>query len=131
MENINFLDEVLLKNKISISHFIKVREGCGYGGNKKSISITYAFLGELKVKHILVDNQEHTDRALINSINTKHNIQPKKIELRNPSPPINISWSGLKVKVLDVILSAEDKMSNEDFEEILNKITSETTHNSL
>jgi hypothetical protein len=125
MENINFLDEVLLKNKISLSHFIKVREGCGMGGNKKSISIAYAFLSELKVKHILVDNEEHTDRRLINSINIKHNIQPIKYELRYPSQPRNISdWSGFSVKVLDVILSPQDKLSNEDFEKILIKIKS-------
>jgi hypothetical protein len=125
MENINFLDEVLLKNKISLSHFIKVREGCGMGGNRKSISIAYAFLGELKVKHILVDNEEHTDRSLINSINIRHNIQPIKFELRNPSQRRDISdWSGFSVKVLDVILSPEDKLSNEDFEKILIKIKS-------
>jgi hypothetical protein len=125
MENINFLDEVLLKNKISLSHFIKVREGCGMGGNRKSISIAYAFLGELKVKHILVDNEEHTDRSLINSINIRHNIQPIKFELRNPAQRRNISdWSGLCVKVLDVILLPEDKLSNEDFEKILIKIKS-------
>jgi len=95
------------------------------GGNRKSISIAYAFLGELKVKHILVDNEEHTDRSLINSINIRHNIQPIKFELRNPSQRRDISdWSGFSVKVLDVILSPEDKLSNEDFEKILIKIKS-------
>jgi len=120
MENINFLDEILLKNKIGLSHFIKVREGCGMGGNRKSISITYAFLGILKVKHILIDKEEHTDRKLINSITLKHNIRPIKFDLRNPSQRRNISdWSGLSVKVLDVILTPEAPLNNEDLDRIL------------
>jgi hypothetical protein len=125
MENINFLDEILLKYKINLSHFIKVREGCAWGGNRKSISLAYAFLGELQVKYLLIDNEEHTDRELINTISQKHNINPKKYELKNASQRRNISnWSGLSVKVLDVILSPEDKLSNEDFEKILIKIKS-------
>ncbi|MBE7634092.1 DUF7663 domain-containing protein [Tenacibaculum finnmarkense] len=56
MENINFLDEILLKEQLPISHFIKVREGCGFGGNRKSISIVYAFLADLKTKYLLVDS---------------------------------------------------------------------------
>jgi len=125
MENINFLDEILLKYKINLSHFIKVREGCAWGGNRKSISLAYAFLGELQVKYLLIDNEEHTDREIINTISQKHNINPKKYELKNASQRRNISsWSGLSVKVLDVILSPEDKLSNEDFEKILIKIKS-------
>jgi hypothetical protein len=123
MENINFLDEILLKYKINLSHFIKVREGCGLGGNRKSISIAYAFLGELKVKHILIDNEEHTDKELINSITHKHNIRPIKFDLRNPSQRGIISdWSGYRVKVLDVTLTPEAPLSNEDLDRILIKI---------
>ena len=44
-----------IKNKIKISHFVKVREGCGFGGNKKSISIAYAFLSNFKTKYLLVE----------------------------------------------------------------------------
>lgn len=125
MENINFLDEVLLKNKINLSHFIKVREGCGMGGNRKSISITYAFLGVLQVKHLLIDNEEHTDLELIDSLKVKHNMLPIKFELKNASQRRNISdWSGLSVKVLDVVISPDDKLSSEDFEEVLIKIKS-------
>lgn len=123
MENINFLDEILLKNNIKLSHFIKVREGCGMGGNRKSISIVYAFLGELKVKHILVDSEEHTDKELINYISCKHDIIPIKYELKNPSQRRNIAdWSGFSVKVLDVKLMTENSLTNDDLDEILNKI---------
>ena len=120
MENINFLDEILLKNKINLSHFIKVREGCGYGGNKKSISITYAFLGELKVKHILVDEKEDTDKELIKSISRKHDLQPRKYELKNISQRRDIlDWSGNRVKVLDVVLTDNEKMSEEDLNKVI------------
>lgn len=123
MENINFLDEVLLKNNIKLSHFIKVREGCGMGGNRKSISLAYAFLGELKVKHILVDNQEHTDKELINTISRKHNLNPIKYELKNPSQMRYITdWSGFRVKVHDVKLMPANSLSSEDLDAILDKI---------
>jgi hypothetical protein len=125
MENINFLDEILLKNKIKLSHFIKVREGCAWGGNRKSISIAFAFLGELKVKHILIDNEEHTDKELINSISHKHNLQPIKFDLKNAAQRRNIAnWSGISVKVLDVILMPETSLNNEDLDRILQIIRS-------
>jgi hypothetical protein len=73
-ENINFLDEVLLKNSIPISHLIKVREGCGWGGNKKSISIAYAFLSALETQYVLIDREEDTDFALVESIKAKHKL---------------------------------------------------------
>lgn len=123
MENINFLDEILLKNKIKLSHFIKVREGCGYGGNKKSISIAYAYLVELGVRHLLVDREEHTDKELINSISVKHKIYPKKYALKKVANRCNISnWSDLSVTVFDLELIADGIMSEEDFNRILNVI---------
>lgn len=125
MENINFLDEILLKNKIKLSHFIKVREGCGFGGNRKSISIAYAFLGELNVKYILVDQEEHTDKELIKSISNKHNIIPTKYELKNISQRRNIAnWSGYSVKVLKVELMNENPLTDVDLDNILDKIRS-------
>ena len=125
MESINFLDEILFKNKINLSHFIKVREGCGYGGNKKSISIAYAFLGELNVKHILVDNREQTDKELVHSISDKHNLQRMKYELINVSQRGNIAdWSGFRVKVFNVVLTPNDQLSDEDLDKILNIIRS-------
>jgi hypothetical protein len=123
MENINFLDEVLLRKKIKLSHFIKVREGCGLGGNRKSISITYAFLGELLVQHILVDHEEDTDKELIASLLDKHQIKPKKYELKNAAQKRNISnWSDFNVKVFDVQMCSGEVLSNDDLNQILQKI---------
>lgn len=123
MENINFLDEILLKNKIKISHIFKVREGCGFGGNRKSISVAYAFLGNLKVKHVIVDDEEQTDKDLINTIAEKHHIRPEHFFLKNASQRRNIAnWSGLGVKVLDVHIGSHKSLTDEALNEILSKI---------
>lgn len=120
MENINFLEEVLLKNKINISHFIKIREGCGFGGNRKSISIVYAFLGLLNVKYLIIDNQESIDKQLIFEISKKQNLQLKKFKLKNISQRRNISdWSGFSAKVLEVISINDDFLNENDLDEIL------------
>jgi hypothetical protein len=113
-ENINFLDEIILKNKISISHLVKVREGCGFGGNKKSISLVYAFISNLKTKYLLVDSEEHTDFKVIHQLQDKHNISPLLYDLIKTNS-ID-SWSGLYVNVFSVLHSEEqlddDKLSN-------------------
>jgi hypothetical protein len=120
MENINFLDEVLLHFKISLSHLIKVREGCGMGGNRKSISLAYAFLGNLNVQFLLVDNEEHTDKELIKTIALKHKIAFRKYELRNAAQRRNIAnWSDYAVKVLDVLIFNDQQLSDLDFDQIL------------
>lgn len=38
-ENYNFLEELILKHQLAITHFVKVRDGTGFGGGKKSISV--------------------------------------------------------------------------------------------
>lgn len=58
-ENINFFREVVLKQKLNITHFVKVREGCGMGGNNKSITFAYAFIGLMQTRYLLVDNEVH------------------------------------------------------------------------
>ncbi|MCD8445151.1 DUF7663 domain-containing protein [Tenacibaculum finnmarkense] len=116
MENINFLDEILLKEQLPISHFIKVREGCGFGGNRKSISIVYAFLADLKTKYLLVDTEEHTDFYLIKHLARKHKIQFKNYDLKNISQRSNIAnWSDFNVKVLQVVkVNCKESQSMDD-----------------
>lgn len=74
-ENINFLDVVLFKFKIPISHLVKVREGCGFGGGRKSISLAYAFLSTLNTQYLIADREEHTDFELIEELKNKHKLQ--------------------------------------------------------
>lgn len=112
-ENINFLEEVLLKHKISITYFIKVREGFGFGGNRKSISIVYAFLAKLEVKYLFVDDEEHTDFSLVNRIRKRNKIDNISSEIQY----VNCidRWSGLKVNVFKAI-------ADHNLQSTLNKI---------
>ena len=123
MENINFLDEILLKKQISISHLIKIREGCGWGGNRKSISIVYAFLCNLKIKYLLIDSEEHTDFRLIHDLTDKHKLQLKNYHLKNISQRRNIDdWSGLEAKVMEVVCKPEEKLDDDRIHELLEVI---------
>ena len=115
-ENINFLDEILLKQRVKISHFVKVREGCGMGGSRKSISIVYAFIAKLGIKHLFIDNEEHTDFDLINRIKRRHRIDNCSCELSY----INSidSWSGCRVNVFEVL-------NDNNLNTILNQISNQ------
>jgi hypothetical protein len=73
-ENINFLDEVLLKYKINITYLIKVREGCGLGGNRKSITVAYAFAANLGLKYLICDDEAHPDMELVDHLIEKHQL---------------------------------------------------------
>lgn len=120
MENINFLDEILLKEQLPISHLIKIREGCGMGGNRKSISIVYAFLCDLRIKYLLVDNEEHTDFELIHQLASKHNINLKNYHLRNISQRRNIAdWSGFNAKVMKVVFNEDESLNDDRINELL------------
>lgn len=67
-ENINFLQEILLARKLPVSHFFKLREGCGFGGNRKSISVAYGFLGQMGCRYLLADEEIHFDQRLLESL---------------------------------------------------------------
>lgn len=96
-ENINFLDEVLLRYNIKISHLVKVREGCGLGGNRKSITIAYAFAAKLGLEFLICDNEAQPDLKLIDELTAKH----KLINYRFSLEPIGsiANWSSLYVTV--------------------------------
>jgi hypothetical protein len=96
-ENINFLDEIILKHNIKISHLIKVREGCGLGGNRKSITIAYAFAAKLGLQYLICDNEAEPDIELINKLTEKHALINYRFNLEKIG---TISeWSGLFVKI--------------------------------
>ena len=80
-ENINFLEEVLLKQRWRISHLLKVREGCGFGGNRKSISLSYALLSELQTRYLMVDTGVHIDMLLVDTIAKRFSLTPKAVGL--------------------------------------------------
>jgi hypothetical protein len=121
-ENINFLDEVLIKYHIPISHIVKVREGMGFGGNIKSIAISYAFLSKLKTQYLLIDNRADIDQDLIRIIRGKHPEKLKNFKLVNIAQRRNISdWSGYSVTVRRIEI-LDEPFTDENFQENLNQI---------
>ncbi len=118
-ENINFFDEVILKNNIKIPYIVKVREGCGMGGNKKSISIAYAFLSVLNTRYLLIDDEEHTDFEIVNHLKRKHGLMPTDYKLQ-VLDSIS-SWSGFGVKIFSVTYE-NDNLTDNRFKEILKYI---------
>ena len=65
MENNEFLEHILLRGKVRVSHLVKVREGLGFGGgNGRSIAVAYGFLGLLGLKYVIADTQaRYCDKA--------------------------------------------------------------------
>lgn len=84
-ENINFLDEILLKNKVKIDFFIKTNEGFAWGGGRKSIKGVYGLFSELQVNTILTDKLHlfnEDDIELYEKLSKKHNLQPKHYSIK-------------------------------------------------
>ena len=121
-ENINFLEEVLLRNRINISHIVKVREGCAMGGNKKSITVAYAFLSVLNTKYLIIDNHvEDFDFDLFMELKRELKrigipVMDYKLEELEPRPRIH--WSGKEVRIFKVIGRGE-RLTRDRIEEIL------------
>ena len=101
-ENINFLDQIILKNNLPISHIVKVREGCEFGGNRKSISIVYAFLSAMNTKYLIVDKRGHTDYQVVDRLQSKYNLELQTFDL-NQCGSIH-DWSGFEVNIFSVSL---------------------------
>ena len=126
-ENINFLDEVLLKFNIPISHIVKVREGMGYGGNRKSIAICYAFLSKLKTQYLLIDNRADIDEEVTQNIRDKHPENLRNFRLINIAQRRNIyDWSGYSVTVRRIEI-LDEPFTDENFQENLNQIRREVS----
>ena len=124
-ENINFLQEVLLKNRINISHIVKVREGCGFGGNEKCISVAYAFLSVLNTEYLIIDNETHFDFHLFEEMAKNLNLKLKDYELKGLNPICQITtpikWSDFHVNILKVTIK-EGRLTRERMEKILELI---------
>ena len=99
-ENINFLDEVILKYKINIKYLVKVREGCGLGGNRKSITVAYAVAANLGLEYLICDNEANPDVELIDELIEKHKLINYRFNLnKRGSIP---GWSDLHVTVYSI-----------------------------
>lgn len=112
-----FFDEVILKHKLKITHFVKVREGCGMGGNAKSIAQVFPFFSSLQTKYLFMDEGPlQLDGNLIERIQNRHQIHFKKYSINKLALITN--WSAYNVSVLS--LSHSNTVVNyEDIEEEL------------
>lgn len=115
-ENINFLDKVILKNKIPISHIVKVRAGWGGAG----ISIVYYFLSQMKTKYLLIDTQENTNFNILKKLKIKHSLNSLDYSLTNISSLPN--WSELDVNIYTTKF-CQYKLTDEKFKKILGAIS--------
>jgi hypothetical protein len=100
-ENYNFLGEILLKQGVEISHFVKIREGCGFGGCRKSITVFYSMLANLNVRYLLVDNEIHYCRRTHDQYALRYGVDHKKFSLHQLGALS--SWSDFPVKTFEVI----------------------------
>ena len=88
-ENINFLDEIILKNKILISHIVKISDGSSFGGGNQSMSLIYAFLSEMKTKYLLADTFGYPDFNVIEMLKQKNRISPSSYDLFRTNGKLN------------------------------------------
>lgn len=113
-ENYHFLEEVVLRHKLKITHFVKVRQGCGFGGCKKCISVFYSLLGNIGVKYLLVDDEVHYSPITHDKMAFKWGITHKNFKITS-IPRVNryshwgklmpenfMSWSQLGASVFKV-----------------------------
>ena len=114
-ENLNFLEEVLLKNKIKVSHIVKVRDGSGYGGGRINHAILRAFFDSLDTMYFITDNQNYAgelEQNILKKLISKYKIEIKdfKHEIISQVP----KWSDLSVDVCKINL-LEENLTIPDF----------------
>lgn len=109
-ENNNFLDEVLLRYRLPVSHLVKIREGIAEGGVKMSISYVLDMLSALETKYLFYGDCSfvgvhdiETDLAFFDlkrRIIEKHNLQLFKCRLKRLGEVPN--WDFKKVGLYEV-----------------------------
>lgn len=100
-ENINFLNNILIQHRITIPYILKVREGCGFGGGRKSITIAFGLLSYLKTRFIISDDEGDCDYHLWQKINDQHGGTSKSYTLQKISN-IKPLWSTLNVRIFQI-----------------------------
>lgn len=120
MESMNFLCEILLKNKIEASHLVKVRDGAGLGGNGKSAAHIYLFLSALKTKYLIADEIGYLQFPVIDSIVEHYSLNLKRVDLELIWP--DVYWSDFNTNVYKVEQTT-DQSTEETHLETLKQIT--------
>jgi hypothetical protein len=99
-ENYNFLEELILKKQLAITHFVKVRQGCGFGGCRKCVSVFYSLLANIGVKYLLVDAEVWFDLPTHHRLALRHRIKHKNYRLDRIGVPLR--WSDYHVQAFRV-----------------------------
>jgi hypothetical protein len=123
MENMNFLCEILLRYKLSISHVVKVRDGTGFGGNAMSVAQVYPFFSELKTQYLITDDRAQLVWGFIKHAMRFYTIEPKMWEIKEVG--VVQDWSGF-VTTAFKIEHSDERLSSEHLDEQVKKITEET-----
>jgi hypothetical protein len=140
-ENYHFLEELIIRQKLSLTHFIKVREGCGFGGCRNSISVFYSLLGNIGVKYLLIDDEIHYDSTIHDYLALKWGINHKKFQLlplhrhqirltHNFVANRTLGWSSCSVYAFKVELLDGD-LTKKDLDGILKQISCYDDINSI
>ncbi|TVQ32592.1 MAG: hypothetical protein EA370_12315 [Wenzhouxiangella sp.] len=72
MENFNWFEEFVLARGLRISHLFKLREGCGFGGARASVSNLYPFLARAGCRWLIADQEVHLDQHLGRRLTGRH-----------------------------------------------------------
>jgi len=112
LENYLFLEELILKQQLAITHFVKVRQGCGCGGCRKCISVFYSLLANIGVKYLLVDAEVHYCFKTHHKLALRNNISHQNYQLQRIGIPLR--WSDYHVRAFHVI-PQPGKLNNDSF----------------
>jgi hypothetical protein len=64
-ENFNWFEQFVLERGLKLTHLFKLREGCGFGGARTSVSNLYPFLGQIGCRWLVGDQEVHiNDRVM-------------------------------------------------------------------
>lgn len=64
-ENFNWFEQFVLQRGLSLTHLFKLREGCGFGGARTSVSNLYPFLAQIGCRWLVADQEIHIDRHIM------------------------------------------------------------------
>ena len=64
-ENFNWFEQFVLQRGLSLTHLFKLREGCGFGGARTSVSNLYPFLAQIGCRWLVADQEIHINRHIM------------------------------------------------------------------
>ena len=101
-ENINWFEEFVLRGGVRFDYLFKLREGCGMGGSRKSVSNIYPFLAHAGCELMVADKEIHSDQGLIRRYLNRHvDLAPSSFRVTNQGLLARMSGMDLHVMSLE------------------------------